>query len=381
MDFRLTEEQETLRAAAAEFARKELDDDLAEREREGRFSRAAWQKCADFGLLGLPIPEKYGGAGSDILTTMLALEGLGYGCSDNGLIFSLNAQLWAVETPMVRFGTEEQKQRYLPELCRGSLIGAHAMSEPESGSDAYALATTARETGSGYVLTGSKTFVTNAPEADVFLVFATTNRARAFAALCAFLVHRDTPGLSVGGHLSKMGLRTSPMSELFLDECEVPREYLLGRPGAGMAIFDASMRLERSCILASCVGTMQRQLDRSVAYAKERRQFGEPIGSFQAVSHRIVDMKLRLETARLLLYQVGWLIGEGESPTLEAALTNLHLAESFLSSSLDAVQIHGGYGYMTEYELERDVRDAVGSRIYSGTSEIQRNIVARSLGL
>jgi len=381
MDFRLTEEQEALRAAVADFARKELNDDLAEREREGQFSRAAWQKSADFGLLGLPIPEEYGGAGSDILTTMLALEGLGYGCSDNGLIFSLNAQLWAVQTPIARFGSEEQKVRYLPELCRGSMIGAHAMTEPGSGSDAYALATVARETASGYVLTGSKTFVTNAPEADVFLVFATTDRARGFAALCAFLVHRETPGVSVGGHLSKMGLRTSPMSELFLDECEVPREYLLGRPGAGMAIFDASMRLERSCILASCVGTMQRQLDRSVAYAKERRQFGEPIGSFQAVSHRIVDMKLRLETARLLLYQVGWLIGEGESPTLEAALTNLHLAESFLSSSLDAVQIHGGYGYMTEYELERDVRDAVGSRIYSGTSEIQRNIVARSLGL
>ncbi len=171
------------------------------------------------------------------------------------------------------------------------------------------------------------------------------------------------------------------MSELFLDECEVPREQLLGRLGAGMAIFNAAMRLERSCILASCVGTMQRQLDRSITYAKERKQFGQPIGGFQAVSHKIVDMKLRLETARLLLYHVGWLIDEGKSPTLEAALIKLHLGESFLESSLDAVQIHGGYGYMTEYELERDVRDAVGSRLYSGTSEMQRNIVARSLGL
>jgi alkylation response protein AidB-like acyl-CoA dehydrogenase len=381
MDFGLTEEQQALRAAVLDFAQKELNDDVVDREREGQFSRALWQKCADFGLLGLPMPEEFGGAGSDILTTMLALEGLGYGCTDNGLIFSVNAQLWAVETPIERFGTEEQKRRYLPELCRGSMIGAHAMSEPGSGSDAYALATTARETDSGYALTGSKTFVTNAPEADVFLVFATTNPARGFAALCAFLVHRDTPGLSVGGPLSKMGLRTSPMSELFLDECEVSRDQLLGRPGNGMAIFDASMRLERSCILASCVGTMQRQLDRSVAYAKERKQFGHPIGSFQAVSHRIVDMKLRLETARLLLYHVGWLIGEGKSPTLEAALTKLYLGESFLRSSLDAVQIHGGYGYMTEYELERDVRDAVGSRLYSGTSEIQRNIIARALGL
>jgi alkylation response protein AidB-like acyl-CoA dehydrogenase len=381
MDFRLSEDQEALRAAVIDFARKELNEDIIERDRDGRFSRTAWQKCADFGLLGLPIPEQYGGAGSDILTTMLALEGLGYGCSDNGLIFSLNAQLWAVEAPIARFGSEEQKLRYLPELCRGSMIGAHAMSEPGSGSDAFALSTTAREVPSGYVLTGSKTFVTNAPEADVFLVFATTDRARGFAALCAFLVPRDTPGLSVGGHLSKMGLRTSPMAELFLDECEIPGEQLLGQPTAGMTIFNSSMRLERSCILASCVGTMQRQLDRSVTYAKERRQFDRPIGSFQAVSHRIVEMKLRLETARLLLYHLGWLIDDGKSPTLESALTKLHVAESFVRSSLDALQIHGGYGYMTEYELERDVRDAVGSRIYSGTSEIQRDIVARSLGL
>ncbi|HEY8726596.1 MAG TPA: acyl-CoA dehydrogenase family protein [Gaiellaceae bacterium] len=381
MDFRLTQEQETLRAAVVDFARKDLNEDLISRDRDGDFSIVAWQKCAEFGLLGLPIPEEYGGAGADILTTMLALEGLGYGCADNGLIFSLNAQLWAVETPIARFGNEAQKERYLPELCNGTMIGAHAMSEPEAGSDAFALTTTARETSTGYVLTGSKTFVTNAPHADLFLVFATTNRERGFAALCAFLVHRDTPGLSVGSELSKMGLRTSPMSELFFDECEVARDQVLATPGAGMTIFNSAMRLERSCILASCIGTMQRQLDRSVTYAKERKQYGQPIGSFQAVSQKIVDMKLRLETARLLLYHVGWLTSEGKSPTLEAALTKLHISESFLQSSLDAVQIHGGYGYMTEYELERDVRDALGSRLYSGTSEIQRNIVAKSLGL
>ena len=381
MDFRLTEEQQAFRDAVVEFARNELGGELMERDREARFSPESWQKCADFGLLGLPIPEEYGGAGSDILTTLLAFEGLGYGCADNGLIFSLNAQLWAVETPIARFGTDEQKRRYLPALCNGSIIGAHAMSEPGSGSDAFALQTTARETDAGYVLSGSKTFVTNGPEADVFLVFATTNRARGFAALCALLVERGTPGLSVGEPIAKMGLRTSPMSELFLDECEVPHGQLLGSPGAGMTIFNSSMRLERGCILASCVGTMERQLERSIAYAKERRQYGQPIASFQAVSHRIVDMKLRLETSRLLLYRLGWLIDEGEAPTLDAALTKLYVGESFLRSSLDALQIHGGYGYMTEYELERDVRDAVGSRIYSGTSDIQRNIVARSLGL
>lgn len=381
MDFSLTDEQQALRDAVTEFARHELNDDLVERERDGAFPRAGWQKCAEFGLLGLPIAEEYGGAGSDVLTTILALESLGYGCADNGLVFSLNAQLWAVESPIARFGSEAQKQRYLPALCRGSSIGAHAMSEPGSGSDAFSLTTTAEEVASGYVLRGSKTFVTNAPEADLFLVFATTNPGRGFASLCAFLVERDTRGLSLGSPLAKMGLRTSPMSELYLDGCEVEREQLLGRPGAGMAIFNAAMRLERSCILASCVGAMQRQLERATAYARERKQFGQPIGSFQSVSQKLVDMKLRLETARLLLYKVGWLIDKGEPATLEAALVKLHLSESFLQSSLDALQVHGGYGFMTEYELERDVRDAVGSRLYSGTSEMQRNIVARALGL
>lgn len=381
MDFGLTDEQRALSAAVIDFARNELGDDLASRDREGEFSRSAWQKCADFGLLGLPMPQEYGGAGADVLTTMLAFEALGYACADNGLIFSLNAQLWAVETPIARFGTDDQKGRYLPGLCNGTLIGAHAMSEPGSGSDAFSLATTATETATGYSLSGSKTFVTNGPEADLFLVFATTNPARGFAALCAFLVPRDTPGLSVGGGLAKMGLRTSPMSELFLESCEVSRDQLLGRPGSGMAVFDASMRLERSCILASCIGTMERQVERSIAYANERRQFGQKIGSFQAVSHRIVDMKLRLETARLLLYRVGWLIAEGQNANLDAALTKLYVSESFLQSSLDALQVYGGYGYMSEYELERDVRDAVGSRLYSGTSEMQRNIAARALGL
>lgn len=381
MDFRLTEEQEALRATISEFARNELGEDMIDRDRDGRFSRDSWQKCADIGLLGLPIPAEYGGAGSDILTTMLAFESLGYGCSDNGLIFSLNAQVWAVEMPIAQFGTEEQKRRYLPDLCRGSMIAAHGMSEPGSGSDAFALSTTAVKTDSGYRLSGSKTFVTNAPDADVFLVFATTDRARGFAGLCAFLVPAELPGVSVGGHLSKMGLRTSPMAELFLDGCELPAEQLLGKPGSGMAIFNSSMRLERSCILASSVGAMQRQLESSVAHAKERKQFDQPIARFQAVSHRLVEMKLRLETARLLLYNVGWLIDEGKSPTLESALTKLHIGESYVRSSLDALQIHGGYGYMTEYEVEREVRDAIGSRIYSGTSEIQREIVAQALGL
>jgi alkylation response protein AidB-like acyl-CoA dehydrogenase len=381
IEFELTDEQRMLRETVIEFAKRELDDDVMRHDREGRFSREAWRKCAELGLQGLPVPTEYGGSGADPVTVVVALEALGYACRDNGLIFSLNAQMWSCETPIVKFGSETQKRRYLPALCDGSIIAGHGMSEPESGSDAFSLSTTAEKRGAAYVLTGSKTFVTNGPESDVFVVFATTDRSKGFAGLCAFLVDRDTPGLTVGAPLSKMGLRTSPMSEIFLDGCAVPEEQLLGKPGAGMAMFNASMLWERSLILASTLGTMQRQLERCIDHARERKQFGQPIGSFQAVSHRIVDMKLRLETARLLLYRLGWLLARGESAALQSALTKLYLSECFLQSSLDALQIHGGYGYMTEYELEREVRDAVASRIYSGTSDIQHNIAAGYLGL
>ena len=381
MDFTFTEDQEAYAGDVRRFAQKELNADLIERDAEGTFSRDAWKRCADFGLQGLPVPEAYGGSEASPLTVMRAMEALGYGCSDNGLIFSLNAQMWAVETPIVHFGTDEQKQRYLPGLCDGSLIGAHAMSEPGSGSDAFALSTTATKTTDGWVLNGTKTFATNAPIADVFLVFATIDKARGFLGLCAFLIDRHTPGLTVGKSLHKMGLRTSPMAEVFIEDCHIPKANILGRAGLGMAVFNSSMEWERGCILASTVGAMQRQLERSVAHARERKQFGESIGHFQAISHKLVEMRLQVETSRLMLYRLGWLMEQGKSAALEAALTKLHLSESYVRTSLDALQIHGGYGYMTEYELEREVRDAIGSRLYSGTSEIQRNIIAGLMGL
>jgi alkylation response protein AidB-like acyl-CoA dehydrogenase len=375
-----TEEQQRFREAVVEFARGELASRLA-RGGDGPFPREAWRRCAEFGLQGLPVPAAYGGLGAPASTIALALEALGYGCSDNGFLFALNAQLWACETPLVSFGTEDQKRRYLPGLCDGSIIAGQAMTEPDSGSDAFSLRTTATERGGRYVLNGTKTFVTNAPEADVFVVFATTDRALRFAGVCCFLVERDTPGLVVGQPLKKMGLESAPMAELFLDDCEVDAEQLLGGPGAGMAVFNASMEWERGCILASSVGTMQRQLERCIGYARERRQFDRPIGGFQAVAHRIVDMKVRLEAARLLLYRFAALMDRGEATPLDSALTKLYLSESFLESSLDGLQVHGGYGYMSEYGFEEEVRDAVGGRIYSGTSELQRNLIARHLGL
>jgi alkylation response protein AidB-like acyl-CoA dehydrogenase len=381
MDFALTEAQRSFAETVATFAAQHLNGDLLGRDHRGAFAADAWRACAEIGLTGLAVPEEYGGRGADAITTIAALEALGYGCQDNGLIFSLNAHLWGGITPIVRYGTPEQRRRYLPQCCDGTLILAHAATEPGAGSDVVGLTTTATWQAGGWRLEGGKTFVTNAPVAGAFIVFATSDPSAGFAGLCAFVVDADIVGLHVSEPISTMGLRTAPIAEVSLEDCLVPAEALLGSPGAGMAIFSTAIRMERSFILASALGTMRRNLERSIAYAQDRRQYGQPIARFQAVAHRLVEMKLRLETARLLLYRLGWLLDQGEPATLEASLTKLHISECFVQSGLDAVAIHGGYGFTTEYEVERDLRDAIGARIYSGTSDIQRNLAARLLGL
>ena len=381
MDFTWTEEQMALKRAAAEFARRELNQGLVERDEASRFSRESWRKCAEFGIQGSFIPQEYGGLGNDPLTTMLIMEGLGCGCRDNGLLFALNAHMWSVEQPLLAAGSEAQKRRFLPGLCSGELLGAHGMTEPDSGSDAYSLRSTAVRRGEGYVLNGTKTMITNAPEADLAVVFASTDPDRGQWGVTAFLVERATPGFHLGPDMHKMGLRTSGMGELVLADCYVPETNRLGPEGSGASLFASAIEWERSCILGGCIGTMERQLDACIAYARERRQFGQTIGKFQSVSNRIADMKVRLETARLILYQVAWRKMNGRSAALEAAIAKLYISESLVSSSLDAVRIHGGYGYLTELEVERDLRDAIGATLYSGTSDIQRNIIARLSGL
>jgi alkylation response protein AidB-like acyl-CoA dehydrogenase len=380
MDFNWTEEQLSFRAAVVEFARQKLNDGFIDREGEGRFSRELWLECARFGIQGLPVPAEFGGAAQDALTTMLAMEALGYACLDQGLLFSLHAHMWAIQTPILRFGTGDQKGRYLPGLVDGTLIGAHCMSEPDSGSDAFSLNTRAELDGDHYTLNGSKTFVTNAPVADLFLVFATTGR-KGMWGVTAFLIDKGTKGLTVGHPLKKLGLTTSPTGEVFLEDCVVPATAVLGKPGQGATIFNHSMAWERSCILGSIVGSLERELEICIEHAKTRKQFGKPIGSFQLVAGKIADMKVRLETCRLLLYRAAWAHGRGEPNALEGAIAKLAISTLSVESALDAIQIHGGYGYMKEYQVERHLRDNVASRLYSGTSEIQRMIVARHLGL
>ena len=381
MDFSFDPEQLAFRDSVLKFAKTELTDDMVQRDRAGDFNAAAFKKCAEYGIQGLPIPAEFGGSAADPLTVVIAMEALGYGCLDNGLLFSINAQMWSFELPILEFGTDDQKKKYLPPLCRGEKVAVHAMTEPEAGSDAFSLRTLAVKKGDKYVLNGTKMFITNAPIADWILVFATADREKGAQGISGFIVERGTPGLKTPHHLDKMGLRTSPMSEVILEDCEIPEENRLGPEGAGAAIFNCSMAWERGAILASYLGTMQRQIDTCVKYARERKQFGKPIGRFQAVAHRVANMKVRLEAARNLVYRVAWTKQQGKSAVLEAAVAKLFVSESFVQSCLDAIQIHGGYGYMTDFGVERDLRDSISGTIYSGTSEIQRNIIAAMLGL
>lgn len=381
MDFSWDDDQLKLKESSIRFAKKELNDQLIQRDKSGVFSRKLWDKCAEFGIQGMPFPEEYGGMNADILTTMLVMEGLGYGCKDSGLIFGINAQMWSVQMPILRFGSDTQKSKYLPMLCSGKWIGAHGMTEPDSGSDAFSLRTYAKLNNGCYILNGTKTLVTNAPDANVFLVFATVDKKFGFMGVTGFIIEKDFSGFHVGKPIEKMGLKTTNMAELILEDCEVPVENRLGKVGSGAAVFNDSMEWERSCILASYLGGMERQLETCINYAKERRQFNKPIGKFQAVANKIVDMKVRLETSRQILYKVAWLKKNQGQAVMDAAIAKLYLSEAWVKSCLDAVQIHGGYGFTTEFELERDLRDSIGGTLYSGTSEIQRNIIAHQLGL
>jgi alkylation response protein AidB-like acyl-CoA dehydrogenase len=380
MDFSWSQEQIEYKNKVVEFA-KTLNDDFPERELAGKFSHEHWQKCADFGILGLPMPKEYGGSEAGIYDTLLAMEALGYGWRDNGLIFGMNAQMWSVQVPILTHGTQTQKDKYLPVMVKGEKIGAHAMSEPTSGSDAYSMKSTAQRVDGGYLLNGKKTFITSAPVADFYVVFANGDPTKKMWGVTAFVIDRGTPGLTVSPVIDKMGLRTIPMGSIEMQDCFLPESSRLGPEGAGAQIFAGSMEWERSCILASNIGAMEHQLEESIRYARGRSQFGQSIGKFQSVANRIVDMKVRLESARLTLYKVAWLIDQGKNSTIDAAIAKLYLSEMFVQSSLDTIRLYGAPGIIYAYGVDHDLRDSLGGLIYSGTSDIQRNIIARLLGL
>ena len=384
MDFAFSEQQTAWQEAAIQFARDELtaDLDLAARDERREFWREGWERCGRFGLQGLPIPTEFGGQGLGLPETIAAMEGLGYACPDNGLIFAVNASLWTVAIPILRHGSTEQKQRYLPGLADGSTVGANGASESEAGSDIFSMRATAdRDEDGRWILNGRKIWVTSGPVADLFVCYASTSPDRGVMGISAFIVPSDTPGFRVVREIPKMGVRTVPMGEIAFEDCHLPAAALLGRIGRGAEVFNGSMEWERGSILAGALGTMRRQLEQCIVHARKRKQFGKSIGQFQAVSHRIVGMKLRLETCRPLVYRIGWLKERDQDATTEAALAKLHVSECLVQNSLDAIQVFGALGYTTEAGIERDLRDGVGSLIYSGTNDIQRNIIARELGL
>ncbi|MBO0819531.1 MAG: acyl-CoA dehydrogenase family protein [Nocardiopsaceae bacterium] len=361
---------------------KAVRDTFGERPpARSHFTREDWRRLGELGMLGLSVPAGYGGAGLDALDTARTVEALGRGCPDTGLVFAASAHLFACTMPIVDFGTEETRRELLPGLCAGTLIAGNAMTEAGAGSDVSSLAVTATEVPGGYRLNGEKSFVSNGPAADVLVTYATTDPAAGQFGLTAFAVDASADGVSAGDPFVKMGLTSCPAGPVRFTDCFVPAGRVLGEPGAGAAIFQHSMGWERACLFAGYVGLVDRLIDQAVAHAGQRRQFGQRLADFQSVSNRIVEMKLRVEGARLLLYRACWEMAQGRPATLSTALSKLAISEGAVASALDAVRVFGARGYLAADGIEAALRDSVPAMIFSGTSDIQRRLVAREMGL
>ena len=375
MNFHWTPSQADLYQNALRFARKQLGAAPPE------FDRASWKACGDFGVLGLCIDQEYGGMGLDALTTARVMEAVGRGAEEMGLVFAAAAHLFACAVPVAEHGGPELRARFLTKMANGEAIAGNAATEAEAGSDIFAMKATAVREGDEYVLQGEKTFVTNGPVADVFLAYAATEPSHGYFGISAFLVERERPGVIVGSPFDKIGLAGALTSTVYFDGCRVPVGNRLAEEGQGAIIFEHSMAWERTCLFAAYLGLMERQLERTIEHVKGRKQFGRRLSENQGVAFRIVDMKHRLEAARLLLYRACWLRDQGESAALDVSLAKLAVSEAAVQSGLDAIQLHGGNGVMEEYGVARMLRDAIPCRIFSGTSEMQRSIIARELGL
>lgn len=381
MDFEITDEQRELYEGARVFGEREVAPTVLERDQEQVWDPEIFKKMGAAGLLGAPIPEEYGGTGLSAVSTCLVKEGFGEGSRDAGVALAWGAHIILCGVPIWKLGTEEQKQRYLPGMCSGDLVGGFCLSEPGSGSDAAAMRTRAVKKGDRWILNGTKMWITNGPVGDVFVVTAVTNpEAKAFG-ISTFLVEKGFPGFKVGQHIDKMGVRTSQTSEIILEDCEVPEENLLGQENFGFVV-TAKLILgwERSCLLAPGLGGMKRGLKETARYVMEREQFGRPVGKFQAVRQMLADMKMRYELSRLLVYRVAWALDQdGDPPLVDAAVAKVFMTEAAQVNARDAIQLHGGNGFTREYHVERGLRDSILSTIGGGTSEIQRSIIARSL--
>ena len=380
MEFSFTPEQLAFREQVLKFATKELAPLAEETDLNAEWSWDAWRRMGEFGMLGLHFPEEFGGSNADVVTACLAGEALAEGGADGGLCLAYGAHSFLCGDTILRYGTPEQKQKFLPGLASGKLIGAMALTEPDAGSDAASIRTRAERQGDLWKLNGTKMFITNGPIADVIVVFAVTNKDAGPMGISAFIVEKGTPGFSVGKVLHKMGVRTSQTSELIFENAQVPAANLLGQEGMGFLIALGTVEWDRSALLAPAVGAALRSLKAATKYADERKQFGKRIAEFQAVQHKLADLRIYCEAARFLVYRVAWKKDQGEPLNhLDASVAKLYVGETGMLAANDAVQIFGGYGLMHEYPVERFFRDSKLGAIGGGTSEIQRMIIARSL--
>lgn len=377
MHFQLTDEQLMLQQTIREFAQNEIAPHAERLDQAAEFPAENLKKMAELGLMGMMVPAEYGGSGMDMLSYVLALEELSAACASTAVTMSVNNSLFC--GPVYRFGTDEQKQQYLPEFAAGRKLGAYCLSEPSTGSDAANQQTVAVAEGDDFVITGRKNFITNGPHADAFIIFAMTDKSQGHRGITAFLVDKDNPGLSVGKVEKKLGIRASSTSEIVLDSCRVPTNAVLGEVGKGFYVAMNTLDYGRIGIGTQAVGIGRAAYDYARQYATEREAFGKSISNFQAIQWKLADMATKLEAGRLLLHQAAWLADQGKPMGKEAAMAKLFNSEAANWIAKEAVQVLGGYGFVCDYPVERYYRDAKITEIYEGTSEIQRLVIARSV--
>ena len=377
MKLEFTYQQKMILKMVREFADKEVAPIASELDEKGEYPTKTLEKMAKLGLLGIIIPREYGGAGLDTISYSIVVEEISRKCASTGVITSVHNSLTA--WPIMKYGNEDQKKKYLPILAKGEKIGAFAATEPNAGSDLGAIRTTAELKGDNYIINGDKTFITSGPEAGIIIVFAVTDKSLGSKGISAFIVENDMKGYKVGSIFEKLGINASKTSELIFENMEVPKENLLGREGEGFKIALSTLDGGRIGIASQAVGIAQAALDESIEYSKQRQQFGRPIAKFQAIQWMIADMATKIEASRYLVYNAAYKKDIGEKISKEAAMAKLFASDTAMNSVIKAVQIHGGYGYTKEYTVERLFRDAKITEIYEGTSEVLKMVIAGSL--
>lgn len=377
MIFKLNEEQELLKKTVRQFAESEIAPKAGEMDEKEEYDMILWGKMAEMGLAGIPFPEEYEGAGMDYVSYAIAVEELSRVCASSGVLIAVHASLCA--WPILAFGTEVQKEKYLKTLCIGEKIGAICLTEPTTGSDAASVKTTALKDGSEYVINGTKMFISNAMHADIYVVFAATDRSKGHSGISAFILEKGTPGFTFGKKEHKMGIRASSTCELVFEDCRIPVENLLGEEGQGFKIAMMTMDGGRIGIAAQALGIAQGAFDQAINYSKLREQFGKPISANQGLQWMLADMATQIEAARLLVYQAAYLKDEKQPYGKQASMAKLFAAETAMMVTTKAVQVFGGYGYTREYPVERMMRDAKITEIYAGTSEVQRMVIASNI--